>query len=321
MLFYSFCAVGAEETYSVYSVEDAYADFKIQHPDFIQSFVDYGISEELLISFLYDIHSYIIEINVHTPITPENFEKHALAAISSISSREKYYSVQDALLILYPDAIRVAITEGVVSKDLQPVVDTVKKIVFDNGLLEYTEDATEASAFTFTDLPETHWAYYAVNVLAENFILNGYLDGTFKPEANITRGEFAKIIVSATNTLDASAASSFTDVSTDDWYYYYVSSAYKEGFITGYPDGSFRPNDYITRADICTIVSRSIGSPTTVSGVLFKDDSVIPSYAKIPVYALVRKEIINGMGDGNFAPTAYATRAQTAKIVYSAFFK
>lgn len=318
-----FSSVGisyAEESYNVYSIEDAYADFKAQHPEFIGSFVTYGIAEELLVSFLYDVHSYIVEINSHTPITYENFEKNALTAISTISSREKYYSIQDALLILYPDAIRLAITDGKVSKELQPIVETIKKIVFENDLIDFTETAPYEPMVKFSDLPDTHWAYDSVNILVENFIINGYLDGTFKPEANITRGEFAKIIVSATDTLDSDAASSFTDVSTEDWYYYYVSSAYKQGYITGYPDGSFRPDDYITRADICTIVSRSLGSPTTVSGEMFKDDALIPSYAKIPVYALVRQGIINGMGDGTFAPTQNATRAQTAKIICSAFF-
>ncbi len=314
----------AEEKYNVYSVEDAYAEFREKHPDFVESFITYGVSEELLKSFLYDIHAYILEINSHTPITRENFEKHALSAISAVSSREMYYPIQDALIILYPDAIKQALKDGTVNKDLVPVVETVKKIVFENGLLDYSgvEDVTPTPpAFTFTDLPDTHWAYNSVNVLAENFILDGYLDGTFKPDANITRGEFAKIIVSATDTLDTSATSSFSDVSGDDWYYYYVSSAYKEGFIKGYPDGTFRPNDYITRADICTIVSRCLGSPSGVSGMTFNDDIHIPSYAKIPVYALVKKGIINGMGDGNFAPTAYATRAQTAKIICSAFFE
>ena len=314
----------AEEKYNIYSVEDAYAEFKEKHPDFVESFINIGVSEQLLTSFLYDIHEYILEINSHTPITNENFEKHALTAISTVSSREKYYPIQDALLVLYPSAIKQALKDGTVHKDLQPVVATVKKIVFENDMLDFSggETATpQEPAFTFTDLPSGHWAYNSVNVLAANFILNGYLDGTFKPEENITRAEFAKIIVSATDTLDTSSESSFTDVSTDDWYYYYVSSAYKNGFIKGYPDGTFRPNDYITRADICTIVSRSLGSPNTVSGSQFKDDFLIPSYAKIPVYALVKMGIINGMGDGNFAPTAFATRAQTAKIICSAFFE
>ncbi len=314
--------VSAEENYNVYSIEDAFADFKLEHPDFVKSFVDYGVVEDLLMSFLQDTHTYILEINSHTPVTYENFEKTALTAISGISSREKYYIIQDALLILYPDAIRTALKYGTVDESLKPVVETVKRIVFENKMIYETdiEDIPTEPAFTFTDLPDSHWAYNAVNVLAENFIINGYLDGSFKPEANITRGEFAKIIVSATDTLDTAATSSFSDVSEEDWYYLYVSSAYKEGFITGYPDGTFHPNDYITRADICTIVSRSLGSPTTVSGTLFSDDNLIPSYAKIPVYALVRKGIINGMGDGRFSPTSNATRAQTAQIIYSAFF-
>lgn len=321
LIFLCSCVVCSAEEYKVYSVEDAYAEFKGLHPDFVESFINIGVKEDLLTSFLYDIHEYILEINSHTPITNENFEKHALSAISAISSREKYYPVQDALLILYPTAIKQALKNGTVHKDLQPVVDTVKKIVFENGMLNSsaTPEFSEP-AFKFSDLPDSHWAYNSVNILAENFILNGYLDGTFKPEANITRGEFAKIIVSATDTLDISASSSFSDVSSDDWYYYYVSSAYKEGFIKGYPDGTFRPDDYITRADICTIVSRCLGSPTSLSGVTFDDDFLIPSYAKIPVYALVKLGIINGMGDGKFAPTAFATRAQTAKIICTAFF-
>ncbi len=311
----------AEESYSVYSIDDAYAEFKTEHPDFVNSLLNQDIEESLLVSFLHDVHYYIAEINSHTPITENNFEKQALLAISNISSREKYYSIQDALLTLYPDAIKLAVKEGVVAEELQPIVDTVKKIIFTNGMLNLTDSPTYTPAFTFTDLPVSHWAYYPINILADNFILNGYLDGTFKPEANITRGEFAKIIVSATDSLDASANASFTDVTTDDWYYYYVASAYQKGYIKGYEDGTFRPNANITRADICTIVYRALGSPASVSGEEFSDDKLIASYAKIPVYALVKMEIINGMGDGTFAPAAFATRAQTAKIIHSAFFK
>ena len=126
----------AKEKYNVYSVQDAYAEFKEEHPDFVESFINAGISEDLLMSFLFDIHDYILEINSHTPITKENFEKHALTAISTVSSREKYYPIQDALLVLYPHAIKQALKDGSVHKDLQPVVDTVKKIVFENELIK-----------------------------------------------------------------------------------------------------------------------------------------------------------------------------------------
>ena len=310
-------------SHAMFSIDNAYNDFKAKHPDFVKTFTDSGISEELLISFITDSYSYLLEMNSSSPVTKENFDSKALIAISNISSREKYYAVQDAILINYPSAIRIALSEGKVADELKPIVDTIKDIIFSNNMLDVKNEETAVTApqYTFSDLPAAHWAYDAVNVLAENFILNGYLDGTFKPDANITRGEFAKIIVSATNTLDTEAASSFSDVSEEDWYYYYVSSALKEGYITGYPDGTFRPDDYITRADICTIVSRSLGSPTTVSDTPFSDDRLIPSYAKIPVYALVRLGIINGMGDGTFGPGVFATRAQTAKIIHAAFFR
>ena len=156
--------------------------------------------------------------------------------------------------------------------------------------------------------------------MASELILSGYLDGSFKPDNNITRAEFAKIIVSATNSFDASAASSFLDVPSESWYYYYVSTAYKLGYITGYPDGSFHPDDNITRADICTIVNRVLKASPDGSVSTFADDWAIPDYARNSVYALASKGIVNGYADRTFAPKSYATRAQTAKIIYAALF-
>ncbi len=305
-----------------FTIEDAYSEFNAKHPEFVESMVNYGVPEELLISYLYDVYDYMLEINTTTPVTEENFEEKALLAISRVASREQYYPIQDALLIVYPEAIKLAISEGKVSDDIRPLVDTVKAIIFNNGMLDQlpAEEIPETESL-FTDMKTSHWAYDSVKRLAENFILNGYLDGTFKPDANITRGEFAKIIVSATDTLDVDATSSFSDVSTSDWYYLYVSSALKEGYITGYPDGTFRPDAYITRADICTIVQRCLEAEFQTGVTAFSDDHLIPIYARDAVYSLVSLGIINGMGDRTFAPKAFATRAQTAKIIDKAFFQ
>lgn len=317
-----------------YSVEDAYEEFNSQHSAFVKSLTDYGIKESDIISFLYDVYDYVLEMHSYTPVTEENFEENALKAITRVSAREQYYPIQDALLILYPDSIRAAVSDGTVTKEFKPLVETVKKIIFENNMLGSVSDKTfqssdggttstppSVSTTAFTDIDSSHWAYSAVSHLADNFILNGYLDGSFKPDANITRGEFAKIIVSATNTYDYTAASSFSDVSKDAWYYAYVSSAMKNGFITGYPDGSFRPDDNITRADICTIVYRCIKSKISAGNIAaFSDDNAIPAYAKEAVYALNSKGIVNGLGNGIFAPQTFATRAQTAKIVYQAIF-
>ncbi len=322
------------------NVNDAYSEFKSKHPDFIKSLTDNNISEATLKDFIKDIDNYLTEMNKTTTVTKNNFEKCAMDAIMDVSSREKFYTLQDTLIILYPDAIKLAVKEKKVSSEFKPLVETVKSIYFgknddaggggggsssdDEKEDDTTDDKEDViipqPAISFTDIKSSHWAYESVINLAEKFILNGYLDGTFKPENNITRAEFAKIIVSATGSVDPYALSTFKDVNNGDWYYSYVSTAYSLGYITGYPDGSFRPNDNITRADICTIVNRVLkAEKPSVS--TFKDDSLIPSYAKDAVYALNSKGVINGYQDGTFGPLTFATRAQTAKIIYGAFFK
>lgn len=335
-----FSAVGALAA----NVNDAYSEFKSKHPDFVKSLTDNNISESTLKDFIKDVDSYLTEMNKTTTVTKNNFEKCAMDAIMDVSSREKYYTLQDTLIMLYPDAIKLAVKEKKVSSEFKPLVETVKTIYFEKnnggggggGSSSDSEKADEQPentpaddkddviipqpAISFTDMNSSHWAYAPVICLAEKFILNGYLDGTFKPENNITRAEFAKIIVSATGSIDPYALATFNDVNNGDWYYSYVSTAYSMGYITGYPDGSFRPNDNITRADICTIVNRVLKAKKS-SVAAFKDDSLIPSYAKDAVYALNSKGIINGYQDGTFAPLTFATRAQTAKIIYGAFFK
>lgn len=315
------------------NVDDAYNEFKSKHPDFIKSLTDNNISEATIKDFIKDIDNYLTEMNKITTVTKNNFEKCAMDAIMDVSSREKYYELQDTLLILYPNAIKLAVTEKKVSSEFKPLVETVKAIYFsgnnggENSAGSEKEDNPSDDdviipqpIVSFTDIKSSHWAYDSVIYLSEKFILNGYFDGTFKPENNITRAEFAKIIVSATGSIDPYALSSFKDINKDEWYYSYVSTAYSMGYITGYPDGSFRPNDNITRADICTIVNRVLKAENS-SASAFKDDSLIPSYAKNAVYALNSKGVINGYQDGTFAPLTFATRAQTAKIIYAAFFK
>jgi len=321
IFFSSYCAYALD-------VDKAYNDFKEAHPDFVSSLINGGISEEVIVSFIHDVYDYLLEIDSYTPVTADNFEENAIRAITDVSAREAYYSLQDTLLILYPSAIRLAVSEGKVADEFKPLVETIKSILFseeDKNISSGNGDSQNASApeapkELFSDLSVSHWAFTAVNCLAENFILNGYLDGSFKPENKITRAEFAKIIVSALSSYKPDLKSDFSDVPADSWYYTYVSSAYSLGLITGYPDGSFRPNDNITRADICTIVNRALKFLPDGSVSAFTDDSGIPTYARDSVYALAAKGIISGNPDKSFKPTDFATRAQTAKIIYSAFF-
>lgn len=111
---------------------------------------------------------------------------------------------------------------------------------------------------SFSDVPTDAWYAKAVNTLSSLGMLGGYPDGTFRPDAPITRAEFAAIALAFAYN-PASASCSYTDVNTSAWYYTYVAQATTYGWISGYPDGSFRPNNSITRAEVAVIVNNMLG--------------------------------------------------------------
>lgn len=111
---------------------------------------------------------------------------------------------------------------------------------------------------SFSDVSSDAWYAKAVNTLSSLGMLGGYPDGTFRPDAPITRAEFAAIALAFAYD-PASASCSYTDVSTSAWYYTYVAQATTYGWIGGYPDGSFRPNNSITRAEVAVIVNNMLG--------------------------------------------------------------
>ena len=108
---------------------------------------------------------------------------------------------------------------------------------------------------TFTDVPENQWYSEAVITLAGMGVVNGYLDGTFRPDAPITRAEFVTMAVNFAKAGNGTYCS-FADVSQDMWYYGAVAKASEKGWIGGYPDGTFGPERYITRAEVTVIINR-----------------------------------------------------------------
>ena len=111
---------------------------------------------------------------------------------------------------------------------------------------------------SFSDVAPDAWYATAVNTLASLGIVTGYGNGMFGPDDSITRAQFTTIAMRFAN-LDTSGENIFTDVSEDDWFYEFVVGAIKYGWIGGYPDGRFGPNDTITRAQVTTIVNRMLG--------------------------------------------------------------
>lgn len=128
----------------------------------------------------------------------------------------------------------------------------------------------------YSDVPGNKWYNNAVSTLSNMGIICGYPDGTFRPDAPITRAELAKIAAGffSDPRVAATYDGRFSDVHGAEWYISYLMTALEEGLIEGYPDGSFRPNRLITRAETCTIVNRTLGRKPEKDHLLPESDMI-----------------------------------------------
>ncbi len=131
--------------------------------------------------------------------------------------------------------------------------------IFFRLLTDEARDKFWTETNSYSDVAETAWYNNAISTLSRMGILGGYEDGTFRPNASITRAEFAKIAVSFFEYEDISAQNIFTDVAAGSWYESFVAVAAKLGLIEGYAGNVYRPNESITRAEACTIINRTLG--------------------------------------------------------------
>jgi len=211
----------------------------------------------------------------------------------------------------------------------------------------------ETEKLRFTDLSNHTWATDAINTLADDGIIKGTSETTYSPAANITRADFALLLVRAFK-LTSDNAENFADVSANDYFASELAIARNTGIVNGIGDNRFAPRNTITRQDMMVIVyralqslslplevaerERSVGaamndSPvdyqnrdvtepqrdgdrrTAVDEVLsqYPDFDTVADYARDAVTALVDAELVNGK-NGRIAPTDYTTRAEVAVL-------
>lgn len=132
--------------------------------------------------------------------------------------------------------------------------------IFYRLLKDEVRDENTTTVSDFSDVSADDWYGTTVATLADMGIVKGYEDGTFRPNASITRAEFAAI---ATRFFEETGAEyipgTFTDVTGDEWFAGAIADGVNLGLIGGYEDGSVRPNNAITRAEACAIVNRTLG--------------------------------------------------------------
>ncbi|MNW50119.1 Endo-1,4-beta-xylanase A precursor [compost metagenome] len=178
----------------------------------------------------------------------------------------------------------------------------------------------------FTDV-ENHWAKEAINNMGSRMVVSGKGLGIYSPDQDVTRAELAAIIVRGLGLRLEQGESNFTDVKATDWYSSAIQTAYEYGFINGFQDGTFRPNDRITREQAMLIVSKAMdvtelsgqNDSQTAASILsaYSDTYALSNWALNGVAESVSAGIISGRSSGLIDPKAYITRAEVAVIVQS----
>lgn len=162
--------------------------------------------------------------------------------------------------------------------------------------------ATPATCLADQQLPTDisgHWAEEAISTLINNGVIGGYPDGTFQPNRSITRAEFTTIVNKSFGTFNAGAVTTFTDVKKTDWYYSQVASGKNAGFISGFPDGSFLPNNPITREQATAILASLLQIPGKDGAIQFKDADKVSPWARQSVKAVTDASVISRVSRWN----------------------
>lgn len=178
------------------------------------------------------------------------------------------------------------------------------------------EDNGEDEKEPLTDI-DGHWAEDYINELYYDGDISGYGDGRFGPDDNVTRAQILKIALLAFDLPVEEGDSSFTDVSSSDWYANYVSSASGDlDIVSGYNDNTFKPDNPVTRAEALKIILKAAGvDAESAGGDNFSDvDSVNDWFALYTAYAK-SIDLIGGYSDGTFRGNQPITRAEVCKIV------
>ncbi len=162
-----------------------------------------------------------------------------------------------------------------------------------------------------------HWAAAEIEQAVSTGYVKGYPDGTFRPNAGVTRAEFVVMLDSANQVPAGKYGNSLGDVSARDWFAQDVASALAAGFVSGYPDGTFRPQEEVSRQEAACMLAKLLKLDSGGS-LNFSDAGAIASWARPSVSGLVTAGIMTGYPDGTFRPQKVISRAEAVVMINKA---
>lgn len=184
--------------------------------------------------------------------------------------------------------------------------------------------STLAQSSNFVDI-RGYWGEEYVTTLANLNVIGGFPDGSFKPNAEITRAQFAAIAVKAFNIPLSNDTRNFVDVRSNYWAAPAISAVSNSGLVTGFPDGTFRPEDRITRAQALVVLAKALGNRATPNSSQldrYTDRQAVPDWANESVSKAANARIIVNFPDSSrIAPNNLATRGEVAGLMYQTLFR
>jgi hypothetical protein len=172
---------------------------------------------------------------------------------------------------------------------------------------------------------EHHWAKEAINDMGSRMVIEGMSDGSFQPDRDMTRAEFAATLVRALGLKSSSSASPFNDVNKTDWYSGYIATAYQYGIVAGYGDGSFAPKDTISREQAMAMIANTMHITGLSAGLqpgeadqllaAYADSDKSSAWARSDIAQCLKTGVISGRSGNLIAPVEHVTRAEVAEMV------
>jgi hypothetical protein len=186
-------------------------------------------------------------------------------------------------------------------------------------------NANSLMAMDFSDVPEGYWAYTPITSLASESIISGYSDNTFKPENHVKRAEFATMLVKTLSQekLETSGDLPYTDVNISVCSFTDICRINDLKLVVGYPDKTFKPDAFITKAEVMTVLANTLSesylgsdeAKTILSA--FQDNKSIPNWATDPVSKSIKNDYFVKYPDPSIiAVNNQATRAEVAELLY-----
>jgi hypothetical protein len=206
-------------------------------------------------------------------------------------------------------------TDGVVNIEIKPTANQgLRLIATDNNI---SGDSGLIKSAMFSDVDSTNEHYQAIRRLKEKGIIQGYPDGSFRPDNVVSRVEALKFIfegIEEENLEDGDLT--FSDTENGQWYGKYLNTAYNLGIVEGYPDGSFRPTNTVNRVEFLKMLLEAMDEDLQ-DGILEDVYEDVPANEWFAPYVLFAKENeLIDVTDNQFRPSEGMTRGEVAELIY-----